>query len=348
MSIKKIAEMTGVSPSTVSRVLNNPDYKCSTPGMRDAIWKAAIELNYTPNEAARSLRTGGAKHANTVYYVHVLMTRTDITQTDPFFSELLHVIESEIHNRNCILAKIWYQPVFSDDEKCRRVNLEKLIDEMHADLDNKSDGLVIIGKCDAEAIRILSKRYRGVISVNRNSTNYQIDEVTCDGAKIAALAVEHLIRLGHRDIGYVGNCHKEARFRGYTEALHQHGLDLVPHYICDTRQTEAEGYAAMENFIKSSNCPTAIYCANDITAVGMLKCMQRFKNHPQISIISSDDIEEAQFTKPMLTTVRLPKDEMGRQALQLLLDRIRGGHSSVIRMEFEGKLMVRESCTERV
>lgn len=63
-------------------------------------------------------------------------------------------------------------------------------------------------------------------------------------------------------------------------------------------------------------------------------------------IISSDDIEEAQFTKPMLTTVHLPKDEMARFALHLLLDRMKGGHKSVVRMELEGKLMVRNSCAD--
>ena len=60
MSIKKIAEMTGSSPATVSRVLNNPSYKCAIPGMREKIWKAAMDLNYTPNEAARNLKKGSS------------------------------------------------------------------------------------------------------------------------------------------------------------------------------------------------------------------------------------------------------------------------------------------------
>ena len=84
MSIKKIAELTGASPATVSRVLNNPVYKCSKPGLRDKIWKVAMELNYTPNEAARNLKRGTSskqKH----YYIDILMTRMDRTHTDPFF-----------------------------------------------------------------------------------------------------------------------------------------------------------------------------------------------------------------------------------------------------------------------
>jgi len=344
MSVKKIAEAAGVSPSTVSRVLNNPDYKCAEPGMRERIWQIAMDMNYAPNEAARSLRSGGGRQNDRLHHIHILMTRTDASETDPFFSELLRVIESEIHSQNCILAKVWYQPLFSDDQKCRKANLEKVIGEMYTDAEEHRDGLVIIGKCNAEVIRLLRSRYRGVISVNRNSTNYEVDEVTCDGRKIAEMAVEYLLNLGHREIGYIGACYNEARFRGYTEILYEHEVDLLPQFICDTHQTEAEGYAAMEKLLKSGSWPTAIYCANDATAIGVLKCLNQFRNHPAISIIAADDIEEAQFTKPMLTTVRLPRDEMGRMALKLLLDRIQNGHRSVIRMELEGQLMVRESC----
>jgi DNA-binding LacI/PurR family transcriptional regulator len=114
----------------------------------------------------------------------------------------------------------------------------------------------------------------------------------------------------------------------------------------DTKQTEAEGYEVMNRILRSDAYPTGIYCANDITAIGMLKCLSKSKNrYYKPSIISSDDIEQAQYTNPMLTTVRLPKDEMGKFAMYLLLDRMRGGHRGVVRTELEGKLMIRNSCT---
>lgn len=92
--------------------------------------------------------------------------------------------------------------------------------------------------------------------------------------------------------------------------------------------------------------PTGIYCANDITAIGMLKYLGSGKSRYYTpSIISSDDIEEAQYTQPMLTTVSLPKDEMGKFAIYLLMDRMRGGHKSVVRTELEGRLMIRNSCS---
>lgn len=346
MSIKKIAERVGVSPATVSRVLNNPNYRCGTEGLRDAIWRAAMELNYTPNEAARNLKLGTAASEDKTYYVNVLMTRMDDAQSDPFFSEVLHIVESEIHRNGCILSKVWYMSLFSNDRKCRTENLDGILNAMLEETEGKADGLIIIGKCNKEALKKLNQRYKSIVSINRNSTNYEVDEVLCDGKKIASMAVEYLVHLGHRNIGYVGACHNESRYEGYVSTLQKHDLDVVGEYIRETRQTEAEGYEAMKAFLQMEDCPTAFYCANDITAVGMLKCLAKFKNRYYMpSIIASDDIEEACNTKPMLTTVRLPKDEMGRFALYLLLDRMKGGHKGVVRSEFEGHLMIRSSCT---
>lgn len=346
MSIKKIAEKAGVSPATVSRVLNNPNYKCSVSGLRDKIWKTAIEMNYVPNEAARNLKKGVSAKQEKTWYINILMTRTDSSTTDPFFAELLRVIESEIHGKNCILSKVWYMSVFSDDRKCRRENLDRLIDGMYDEVEGKRDGLIIIGRCNKEALKKLNKKYKSVVSVNRNSTNYEVDEVLCDGEKIAAAAVEYLISLGHKNIGYIGQCHSEDRYNGYLETLKKHDLDVIPEYVIETKQTEAEGYEAMEKFFQSDDMPTGIYCANDISAIGMLKCLNKFRNRYYMpSIISSDDIQEAQFTRPMLTTVSLPKEDMGKFALYLLLDRLKGGHSGIVRMELEGRLMIRNSCS---
>ena len=346
MSIKKIAEKAGVSPATVSRVLNNPNYKCSVSGLRDKIWKTAIEMNYVPNEAARNLKKGVSAKQEKTWYINILMTRTDSSTTDPFFAELLRVIESEIHDKNCILSKVWYMSVFSDDRKCRRENLDRLIDGMYDEVEGKRDGLIIIGRCNKEALKKLNKKYKSVVSVNRNSTNYEVDEVLCDGKKIAAAAVEYLISLGHKNIGYIGQCHSEDRYNGYLETLKKHDLDVIPEYVIETKQTEAEGYEAMEKFFQSDDMPTGIYCANDISAIGMLKCLNKFRNRYYMpSFISSDDIQEAQFTRPMLTTVSLPKEDTGKFALYLLLDRLKGGHSGIVGMELEGRLMIRNSCS---
>ena len=216
MSIKKIAELSGVSPATVSRVLNHPEYKCQSPAVRERIWKAAMQLGIVAEQK--------------VYYIGVLMTRTE--------------------------------------------NLDRMIDEMYLETTCACDGLIIIGKCNKEALKKLNRKYKCVVSVNRNSTNYEVDEVLCDGKKVASMAVEYLISLGHRNIGYVGECYNEARYAGFLETMRRHEIEPDPSMIIQTHQTETEGFHAM----------------------------------------------------------------------QLLLDRLRGGHRSVVRLELEGKLMIRDSC----
>ncbi|MGN0677334.1 MAG: substrate-binding domain-containing protein, partial [Ruminococcus sp.] len=116
-------------------------------------------------------------------------------------------------------------------------------------------------------------------------------------------------------------------------------------YIFDTTSNEDHGYKAMEYFLKQNNPPTGIYCANDIIAIGMLKALSKYNSrYYNPSIISSDDITESRYTKPMLTTISLPKEEMAKFTVYLLLDRLNGGHKSVIRTEIEGNLVIRNSC----
>ncbi|MBQ7201135.1 MAG: LacI family DNA-binding transcriptional regulator [Eubacterium sp.] len=346
MSIREIAREAGTSISTVSRVLNDPGYKCRSEELRDRIREVAMEHNYTPNPAARFLK---AKTPEKLYYINVLMARTDQTQTDPFFSELLRVIETQIRKNTCILSHVWYMPICSNENKCARLDMDREIDAATGlninSPDEEFDGLVIVGKCCDKALNAWKKRCKHIVSINRNSTTKLVDEVTCDGMKIAMTAVEHLASLGHTQIGYIGSCHHEARYRGFQAALHQAGLELIPDYIVETDQTERMGYEAMEELTLSDDRPTGIYCANDITAIGALKYIQKnSRKHYHPSIISADDIDDAGYTKPMLTTVRLPRDEMAYFAIMILMDRLNKNHTSICRMEFEGTLMVRESC----
>ncbi len=344
-SIKDIAKMAGTSTATVSRVLNHPDYHCSDPGLAENIWKCAAELNYVPNAAAQHLKKGEPIHSIQNYQIQILLTRSDGNFVDPFFSELLHVIRTELHRNQCILSRVWYASSFSGENEKDVVEANRIISEMHRAEKNEKDGLIILGRCNQRVLRSLKKEYRNIISVNRNSTNYEVDEVLCDGKKIAALATEYLISLGHRNIGYVGECRNDARYRGFTYSLSSNDIDLIPEFIQDVHQSENSGYQVMEYFLQQSERPTAFYCANDITAVGMIKCLNHYRNRTYTpSIISSDNIEESQFTSPMLTTVNLPKEQMGKFTVYLLLDRIRGGHTNTVRMEVEGNLIRRSSC----
>ena len=100
-------------------------------------------------------------------------------------------------------------------------------------------------KCNKEALKKWQGKYKSIVSVNRNSNNYMVDEVICDGRKVATMAVEYLVSLGHRSIGYVGECHNESRYRGFLDVLNKHDIDVEPDFIIETKQTESEGFEAM-------------------------------------------------------------------------------------------------------
>jgi DNA-binding LacI/PurR family transcriptional regulator len=256
------------------------------------------------------------------------------------------VVESEIHKQGCLLSKVWYRSLFSDDKRCKREDIGAVIERMHTEADGSGDGLIVIGKCNHIALQKLQHYYKSAVYVNRDSSHGEMDEVICNGKKLANCAVEYLISLGHENIGYVGSCHNEARYIGYIETLRANGLDVDNDYIIETKQTEKEGFNAMKSFLESDKCPTGIYCSNDITAIGMLKYLNKHKNRYYMpSIISSDGIEEAQYTTPMLTTVQVSREEMGKFALYLLLDRLRGGHRGNVKVELECRLIKRDSCT---
>ncbi len=345
MSLKTIAKNVGVSVSTVSRALNDPSYKCSSDDIRDRIWEEARKEHYVPNPAARSLKLKHIEEKG-ILYINILITRTDGSQADPFFSELFRALQGELHKSNCILQNVWHMAEFSDERKCDGMNMHKIIDKLYQNAGSKNDGLFIIGKCAAPVLEILKKKSENIVSINRNSTNYMVDEVLCDGRMIARAATEYLISLGNTEIGYIGACHHESRYKGFTDALVKENLELVPNYIVETHQTEAEGFEAMRLLMEEKMTPTAVFCANDITAIGALKYLNsshiRKKKRP--AVISCDDIEEAGVFRPSLTTYHLDKDEMAKHAMYLLTDRIKGGHNSVVRVEVQSYLIVRESC----
>lgn len=344
MSLKEIAQMTGVSVSTVGRILNDPKHKCSSEEIRKRVLEAARKISYIPNANARKLKSGDGR-ADEIYSINILLTRFANETADPFYDELLMQLEKELRNSGCIIANVWHNAEFSDERSGRADNLSALVDSLYDENSQKHDGLIIIGKVTRRGLRVLKTKEKNIVSINRNSTNYEVDEVLCDGKRIAREAVAYLARLGHTKIAYVGDCHNESRFTGYQAALADMHLAPDIDYVFDTSPNEHNGLMAYDYFKSLADPPTAVYCANDILAVGIINAFgKRRQKHYLPSVISSDDIDAAQYTKPMLTTISLPKSDMVRFALMLLLDRIKGGHKIVSRIELEGTLMIRESC----
>ncbi len=356
MSLKKIAELTGASVATVSRVLNNPDYVCNDSLLAEKIWDTAKKLNYTPNTFARNLRKGKTTE-QTPFVVDVFITRFDSVEEDLFFSQVFRNIKEELLINGCLLGSILNSTdIMELTEKgkdmthipyksSKSIAEEKTGNSTAYIKTKENTGLIILGKCPARLIPVLKKRYVSVAGVDRNPTDYMYDEVVCNGATAAEKAIEYLISLGHTNIAYIGDCNYESRYIGYYQTLMSHKIPLNHDNIYPTLQTTEAGFKTMNKIISSENRPTAIFCANDCTALGVLKALKINKKRGYIpSVISIDNIYEAQSTSPMLTTIDIPKREMAHMALNLLMDRKEGLHRENVRIELPCKLIIRESC----
>lgn len=333
MSLKKIAEMTGVSVSTVSRVLNNKSFNCASEAVKEKIWAAAREINYVPNETARNLKLGAAVPAKApVRSLAVILGRFDSLKKDPFFDELYRTVEEEVFAKGSVISS------FLTAGECTGSTLPK------------ADGFLILGRCPEALLGRIRRITGNIVAIDRNPTDFEIDEVICSGRKAAGLAMDYLIKKGHRKIGYIGDCSYETRYVGYCDSLIKNNLPMDYSLIFPTDQTEVSGYPAMQKLLAGHSC-TAVLCANDATALGAARALReaagragRKKSPDTVDLISIDNIQAAGEVSPLLTTVNIPQKEMGRMAVKLLLDRIAHGHTEMVRAEFPPRLVKRESC----
>ncbi|MCI8883362.1 MAG: LacI family transcriptional regulator [Lachnospiraceae bacterium] len=358
MSLKKIAKLTGTSVSTVSRVLHQPGHTCNEPGLAEKIWETAKKMNYLPNSSARELRMGSREQISP-FMVDVFLTRFASMDTDPFFQELFQHIKEELMHENCLLGEMFYpdnfmMPITEESipsmvpYKSSEIIRKEIPAISPAFVSRKNNtGLVILGKCPEALIPVLRKKYACMVGIDRNPTDYLYDEVFCDGSAAAIKAVEYLISLGHRHIAYIGDCNFESRYIGYYQALLAHKIPLNYQNIHPSRQTLKEGYDIMCSILGAGEyLPSAIFCANDATAIGVLRALKQHKKRGYMpSVISIDNITASEKTSPMLTTISIPKKEMAHLALNLLLDRKENGHSEIIRLELPCRLIERESCS---
>ncbi|MDO4522064.1 MAG: LacI family DNA-binding transcriptional regulator [Eubacteriales bacterium] len=356
MSLKKLAALAGTSVATVSRVLSRPDYQCSDPALQKRIWELAEELDYHPNPSARELRLGSLGTGDT-FKVDFFLARFDSLEKDLFFQEVFQFIKGELMQRGCLLGKIMNAAELQSDfgetkgdhipyKSAGSVRAERRLRSAVAMVElKKNTGLIILGKCPRELIVRLQRRYSCMVGIDRNPTEYEYDEVVCDGAAAAQKAVEYLIGCGHREIDYIGDCTYESRYIGYYQSLLAHRIPLDYANIHPTDQTEEEGFRAMTQLLEAAKYPKAVFCANDTTAFGVLRAVKTHKKrgyHP--SVISIDNTRQAARCRPALTSIDMPKRELAHLAMMLLLDRRDGGHQANVRLELPCRLVERESC----
>ncbi len=172
------------------------------------------------------------------------------------------------------------------------------------------------------------------------------DQIICDGYEATQIVIRHLIAYGHRRIGYIGEVSNEVRYQAYCDTLREHGLECSANMVGKCQQSGAGGYDGAKLLLNTANpLPTAVFCATDIAALG---AMRRFSESKidvphQLSVVGMDNIDLAGYVSPMLTTVEMPIAEMGKVALQTLVDRINKRHRLPMKIFLPNRLVIRES-----
>lgn len=332
MSLKQIAAMVNTSVSTVSRVLNNTSPTCASKELQDKIWAAARETGYRPNEAARALKKSTETAKKALPHISIVLARISALEDDPFFSELFRNLEVELMKQKAAIDHVIYA------------------DESFPQDLSRSSGVVILGRCSRKLLNHISSLNQNIVGIWRNPMDFDVDEVVCDGKKAAELAMKHLFSLGHQRIAYIGDCSFESRYVGYCDMLIRNNIPIDYDLIKQTNQTQAEAKAAflglLEDKLAGNTDFTAVFCANDNTAISVLEQLHLKKRQLKqpVSVISIDNIEASQNTQPFLTTIHIPRNEMAHMAVKLLLDRIAKEHEEVVRIEFPCHVIQRGSC----
>ncbi|MFO7446802.1 MAG: LacI family DNA-binding transcriptional regulator [Ignavibacteriaceae bacterium] len=331
VTLLDIAHKSGVSVSTVSRVLNNkaPKYRISQSTV-ELVMHAAKELNYHPNELARGLRL------NKTHTIGLVVP--DIS--NPFFAYITHVIQTQAYQFGYSLI------VCSTNE-----NITTEIEQIELLRRKGIDGYIImpIGT-KYKHIEELLNLNKPVVLLDRCIDQLNTNSVIVDNYSGASDAVEHLISLGHTKIaiiqGLPNTYTNNARVNGYKDVLRKHDIPINENFIVGNDFRKENGYIETKILLNLETRPTAIFSTSDLITLGVLEAIFEEKLHipDDISIVAFDDIDFAPFLVSPLTAVKQPRELMGEVAVKLLIENIASKNKSERkRITLKPELVVRKS-----
>ena len=326
-SIYEIAREAGVSATTVARALSGKGY-CS-PDKRKQILALAKKMNYSPSHAARSLKSNITNK--------VLFCIPDIY--NPFYFRMIQGVSEVLEGHG-------YLPLLCPTKGDLKTEL-KMLQNLR---EGYGDGMVFVSfNFTPENISIVNSCSRPVVLTNNYPENKgdQFDSVYIDTFEGIAMACRHFIAQGIRDIGYIGGVPSaqtgRERQNGYISALEKAGIPLTPDWIQEGDFSRASGEEAMRRLSGLDKLPEAIVVANDLMAIGALQvCRELNIRVPEdLAIIGMDDIDSAQLLG--LSSIQMLEDEIGRNAAELLMDRIINGSRPRKTIRLLPKLSIRAS-----
>jgi LacI family transcriptional regulator len=331
LSLKVMAEYLGLSPATISLVVNNaPGAKSISLATRERVLEAAKKLGYQPNTIARSLRM------RQTFTVGVIVPEF----SEGYFTMVMNGVEEYLMQAGYLHFVVSHQ------------GRADLIDEYPRLLSKRAvDGFILVNTSLNEPVSA------PVVAISGHKKMANVTNIMLDHERSALLALKHLYDLGHRRIVFMkGQRHaldSDYRWQGIQQIAKNIGLEIHRElcvYLEANSWSPELGYPVIRDLLTRTHDFTAIFCFNDIAAVGAIRAVvdAGLSCPGDVSVIGFDDISSAMYHTPSLTTIRQPLRRMGEMAAQMLLKRIQNPTEAYPEtVVFEPELMVRES-TSRV
>lgn len=327
-TIKDVAKLAGVSPATVSRVVNGLPYVADD--VRQRVQTAIRELDYHPNRVAQRLR------AEKSHLVGVILS--DIK--NPFYTMALDGLEQVLSQQNLSVLV------------CNsNLNEKKENDFISLMLAEDVAGLIISPVNEQSgALTDAAKNGLPIVAIDRRMSSPKIDAVLADNQRGAYVAIQHFNRLGHQRIGIVsGPQHLTSgreRYVGFLQAMQEGGLTVDPALVKFGDYQVESGYALTREVLASAQLPIALFVANNLMTIGALNAIHElgYRIPDEVAVIGFDDLPWAISLNPPLTTVAQPALDIGKTAAELLVNRLAEPQRLARTVVLETELRVRASC----
>jgi len=327
VTMKDVAEKAGVSVSTVSRVLNN---RCWVrPEVRERVWAVIREIGYQPNLAAQTLVKGGATR-------QIGLLVWDITS--PYYAEIALGVEEAAYQAGYMVMLCNYLDFGRrDEDRYIEAFLRRRVDGVVVAMALSPAGIEKLGLMVKRGIKVAVCRERGWLRVDEDDYAIELGLSAVDVDTRAGIkkSVDHLATLGHTRIGYLfgpSEMPGQPRLEAFKAALAERGLVYDPALIITgLGYRQASGVRGMQELMARRAGVTAVLAFNDLIAMGVMSyCYEQGIRIPEdISLIGFDNIEQSMYTCPPLTTVNIPREEIGRELFRSLLNTIKGGHPEI-------------------
>lgn len=332
-TIRDVAKLAGVSPSTVSRVLNNKGVISEDTSQR--IKKAMRELNYIPNDSARSFATGSSRTIALVIDVEKPAAYSNV-----FFNDTVFGIET-------IAYKNGYSLMVTNGISAREdgASIEHLV------LGKKIDGIIIPSSIASDQLleKLTAMEFPCVILGYNENPMSEISWVDINNVQAGALAVRHLYQHGYRRIACLMDGEKEIfsrdRITGYRRELEACGLPYAAELIQQQLSTLEAGKSCVRNMLNTGEPPDAVICGNDRLALGALRAARQEKIQvpKEFGILSFDDTVLTEFAEPSITSLDVSTYELGVQAAEILIGQIEAPSTNSKQVLIQTKIITRDS-----